>query len=597
MAQLKRSVRDGHYFIYFGKSRGTWQIDDANLPELERLAHISRPKAWGDSIHFNGIWWGYLRDRQLIKIRYEPYNHRDRDDDMDEVEGARLPLLLNLDRQSDLIRSWSLAIELRGIPEETRAEAQERRAAYLSVNDALGRRLYLNHNHPLSAARVAPQSTPYEIAWFDASGRKLPLGAACFSEGLNDTVRGNVFAETNEHAWRRCLPGSSVTFWGTLHWLAADRFRPDWPGTAEQWGFLQDDWRLWRLTTGVERPVTWQAIADWLNGHGLTLAFHTQHLRLITPPLAITQEGWSLVSRDHPLIIGCTPPARVTPGVRSRLQLAVTKVDGGRDSAVDVAPGLQQDVAPDKPWFARWSHPQPGDYRIHAVGSVAVEPLLVRVLSDATARLAAPAQLQGLTCRLAADDHSETLVAFAGDENPRITNFSETELPHLQWELQPPGLPVVVKWHLSTAQGEEWFWPERIVTSDKELTALWRDEIWPASTSAGGIELKIEGESFGRIECVIGLPSSGEPVQDHALTAAQRAELTWLAQLCLAPVAQPRISMSADLRLALSRIQALESHMWCTTTTRAAVTLLRRQQAIPAWIAPRLRALVAIEHG
>lgn len=595
MAKLN-CAKDGHYYILAGQSKGTWQVSDKGLRVLERRGiRLPRP---GD----NGVevtqWWRYLWDNKLL-FKYDiPYDtHHMADGRANEDSLARLPLLLNLDRQSDLISSWSLAIELKGIPEKIQAEAQECQALYLRANDALARSVYLNTIQPVSAVRVSPQSTPYEITWFDTSSRKLRLDTTCFSDGLNDMPLGNVFAEVadvNGYVGRRCLPGSSVAFWGTLYWLAADGYRPVWPGKAQRWGFSEDGWCLWRLTTSAEQPASWQAVADWLNVRSLTLTPHTQHLRLITPPLAITQDGWSLVNRDQPLVIGCTPPGRVTPGVRSQLQLTVSRVDGGHDVAVNGVPGLQQDVAPDEPWFARWTSPQPGDYRIHTLGNAIVQPLLVRVLSDASTYRVPPTWLQELTCRLAVNDHSETLMAFQA-EYLHVTTFSAAELPHLVWSLQPPGLSVMVRWGPDIPQSDERSWHERIVESDEELTALWRDDVWPVCASARSARLTIEGESFGRIECVIGLPTCNEPEHGHVLAAAQRAELSWLAQLCLAPTAQPCIPLAADLRLALSRIQASESHVPSGATMRVAATLLSTRQAIPAWIAPRLRALVAAE--
>lgn len=595
MAKLKCAVRDSHYFILAGQSRGTWQVSEEGLQVLRRHGvRLPRPGERGVEV---GWLWHHLWDNGLL-FKYDiPYVHDPHDwhDDIKGESPARLPLLLNLNRQSELIRSWSLAIELTGIPEEIKGEAQKRQAVYLSVSDALARRMYLNHIQSVSATRVAPQSTLYEIAWFDRSGRRLRLDATCFSDGLNDSALGNVFAEVSEHTWRRCLPGSSVAFWGTLYWLAADRYSPGWTGKAHQWGFSQDGWHLWSLTTSAEQPVSWQAIAGWLNERNLTLTHHTQHLRLITPPLAITQDGWSLVSRDQPLIIGCTPPGRVTPGVRSQRQLTVTRVDGGCEIDVDVAPGLQQDATPDEPWFARWKSPQPGDYRIQALGGATIEPLLVRVLSDATAYLATPTWLQGLACRLTAGDHSETLTAFAESEHPRVTAFSEAELPHLQWELQPEGLSVWVSWRpvMESADGNSLHAVK--MESGEELTTWWHDTIWPDCASARGAQLVIEGDSFGRIECVIGLPLCDESADIWILTTEQRAELTWLTQLSLVPTTQPRIPLPADLHLALSRLYASTLHTPNAATITAAVILLRAQQTIPAWIVPRLRVLVAAE--
>ncbi len=595
MARLRCAVKDGHPFILPGPNYGTCQITPEGLETLKRYG-ITLPHAGDAGVHIDTSLWRYLKSNgQLFKLGI-PYDaHKTVDGSANEDSPASLPLLLNLNHHSDLIRSWSLTIELTSIPEEIQVEAQERRAVYLSVSDLLAKRTYLNQHLPVSVICVAPQSPTYEVAWFDTSGRRLRLDATCYSDGLSDTALGNVFAEINEHIGRRCPPGSGVAFWGTLYWLAVDGYSPGWPGIAQQWGVAQDGWRLWSLTTSAEQPVSWQAIAGWLNERSLTLTHHTQHLHLVTPPLAITQDGWSLVNCDQPLIIGCTLPGRVTSGVRAQLQLTITRFDGGRDIAVDVAPGLLQDAAPDETWFARWTRPQPGDYRIQAFGGATVEPLRVRVLPDASAYRAKPAWLQGLACRLTADDHSETLTAFAESEHPRVTTFSEVDLPYLQWELQPEGLPVWVSWRPDTESADGNSLPVTKMDSGEELTTWWYDTIWPNCASARGAQLVIEGDSFGRIECVIGLPLCDESADRWIRTTEQRAELTWLVQLSLAPSTQPRIPLPADLRLALSRLYMSASQTLNSATITAAVTLLRAQQTIPAWIVPRVRALIAAE--
>lgn len=592
MAKLN-CAKDGHYYILAGQSRGTWQVSDKGLRVLER--HGIRLPHRGDRAVEVGWLWRYLWDNELLFKHGIPYNAHDRYDDGagDDESLNGLPLSLRL--QGDLTQWWSLAIALTAIPEEVLAEVRQRKVRAFAVSSDQARKVLISPIQFNSTVLVTPQSKPYWISWFNNTSNQIWPDTPCFFAGLNDTPLGNVFAESQEKNWRRYLPGSTVPFRGTLYWLARDGCLPGWPAEAQQWGMARNGWRLWRLMTSAEKPVSWQAIAGWLSKRSLTLASHTQHLRLITPPLAITQEGWSLVSRDQPLIIGCTPPGYVTPGVRSQLQLTVFRVDGGRDIAIDVAPGLQHDAASDEPWFARWMRPQPGDYRIQALGGATVEPLLVRVLSDASVYQTTPTWLQGLACHLTAGDHSEMLTAFAESKHPRVTTFSDAELPHLQWELQPEGLPVWVSWHPDTESTDDYSLHTIKMESGEELTRWWHDTIWHDCASARGVQLTIEGDSFGRIECAIGLPLRNESADKCIPTAKQRAELVWLAQLSLAPSKQPRVPLPADLRLSLERqhVSALQASN--ATTIAAAVSLLRAQQAIPAWIVPRLRVLVAAE--
>lgn len=596
MAKLKRSIIDGHYFILFGKSKGTWQIDQANLPELERLAHISRPQGYGDSRDFYGVSWDYLWSRNLIykyDIPYDSYYSDDDDKDARSISIFRLPLLLL--PQGSLNKSWSLAVDLTAIPENLLAEAREHQVLNLTVSGATQTGSTLLSQIPyVKTVRVRPQAAQYTLSWIGSSQRFSP-SVYCSSPSLDLTSLGNVFAEGQDKIWRCYEHGNNAPFWGTLYWLARVGFLPGWPGKAEKWGDAQNGWRLWRLITSAECPVTWRAIDNWLGQRYLSLSRHTQHLHLVTPPLAITEDGWSLASRDQPLIIGCTPPGRVTPGIRSQLQLTVTRVDGGRNIAVDVAPGLQHDAVSDELWFARWMRPQPGDYRILAVGGATVEPLLVRVLSDASVYQTTPIWLQGLACHLTAGDHSETLTAFAESNHPRVTVFSDAELPHLQWDLQPEGLPVWVSWHPDTESADGYSLHSMKFESGDELTRWWRDTIWPDCAAARGVQLIIEGDSFGRIECAIGLPLCDASADKWTPTTKQRAELTWLAQLSLAPSTQLRVPLPADLRLALKRLYTLALQASNATTIAAAVSLLRAQHAIPAWIVPRLRVLVAAE--
>jgi hypothetical protein len=245
MARLNRSIMDGHYFIRVSQSKGTWQVSDEGSRVLgQHGVTLPRPGDLGVDV---GELWRYLWDKGLLFKHDIPYAHNSHDW-RGESEGerlARLPLLLRpLSTQL-----WSLELE---IPGDILAEAQERRAFDMVIIEATVRRTWLRELQRLHTVRVVPQVAPYVVSWFDTRRQKLDLSAPCFSAGLNDTALGNVFAEGQEKAWRRCLAGSSVPFWGTLYWLAHEACMPawpGWPGVAQRWGNAQGGWLLWRLTT------------------------------------------------------------------------------------------------------------------------------------------------------------------------------------------------------------------------------------------------------------------------------------------------------------------------------------------------------------
>ncbi|HEV2235030.1 MAG TPA: hypothetical protein VGR57_00075, partial [Ktedonobacterales bacterium] len=327
MAKLKRAVSDGHYYVLAGQHYGTWQVSEQGVRELER-SPVQMPRAGHEGVHLPRSWWRYLWDEGLLFKHDIPYDHRERLSNGAEDDGAAtLSLLLRPQRSQPL--SWSLALELTAIPEGILAEAQKLRAFFVSANDALATRTLVSQlKRDADPARVAPQPAPYAITWFDSAARQLDLPTPCFAAGLRSTSQGNVFAEGHKQNWRRCLPGTAVAYWGTLYWLARAEHDPHWPGKAQHYGAAQDGWQLWRLSTDESQPISMKLIADWLRAREITLSPHTQRLSLVTPPQAIMEDGWALVSGNQALIIGCAPPERITPGVRPRLDLTVTRVNG-----------------------------------------------------------------------------------------------------------------------------------------------------------------------------------------------------------------------------------------------------------------------------
>lgn len=615
MVTLKRSKSDGHFFILAGPSKGTWQLSPQGEQELRRHG-VRLPQA-GEYMDLALDWWHYLSDSGLIFIHGIEYERRNRIDDYTDEARSRglynsgLPLSLHIQRQPQ--PTWSLALELTAIPGDTLAEARRCRATALTLSDAPSSRTpLLQLQRATCPAPVPPQAAPYVLQWCDTAYQTYAFQAPCLTPGLNSSAQGNVFAESRERTWRRCLQGSSISFWGVFYWLAHAEHEPHWAGNAQRYGAACDGWQLWRLTTHQEQPIAWQAVADWLARRQIRLTRHAQRLELVTPPLAITPEGWMLIRRDQPLIVACAPPERTAAGLRTYLRLAATQVRRDQpDSAASLHRAIDayewdsgtRSTVVDESLFARWKQPQPGDYRIQMVGDAMVEPLLVRVLIATPTALAAPDWLQGLECQLKAPDQRMTLAAFsqnpssspstADNTAPHVTTFSEPELAQLEWELKPCGLPVRMNWRPGTARQDNGAWRDWLVTSGEELTRVWREEIWPGCASARGVSLVLDANSFGAITCTVGLPDMAELADDHRMTPAQRTELAWLARCSVGSSAHPRVALPNDVRSALDALLTPTSASHNNAGIMGVIALLCSQRAVPAWVIPRLRRLFA----
>lgn len=343
MAQLKRAMSDGHLYILAGQSKGTWQVSDEGVRVLrEQRVRLPGP---GESYPLDRSSWQRLWYEGLLFKKDIPYERRDVLASngsggamvVGTAASSGLPLLLHMHRGEGAEPSWSLELELTALPDHVRAELRRHRASYISLGGAVHGPVPLRKLQSLTCpVQVAPQSAPYVVQWLDDAHQPHDLRASCLTPGLWSTPGGNVFTERRSattQLWRRCLSGGPVAFWGTLYWLARAEHDPAWPGTAQRVGASQNGWQLWRLSTDDDEPITGEDVAGWLNARHLTLARHTQRLELVTPPAAITSDGWIEVDPSLPLIVACPPPERRVSGVRPRLCLAITQAAADRSSS------------------------------------------------------------------------------------------------------------------------------------------------------------------------------------------------------------------------------------------------------------------------
>lgn len=619
MAQLRRAISDGHFYILAGQSKGTWQVSDAGIQVLRR--HQLRLPREGEGVDLDRAWWRYLWDEGLLYTYGIPYDrYADSDAELQhepgDAPGHALPLVLCPSRRPG--GSWSLAVELAALPDGVLATLSRIGATAASVTNASDRPVPIRQIQRSSCLMpLVPQSAPYILCWLDSGSRAHELEGVNATPGLSSTPHGVVFAESRRTpgVWRRCLPGGHVAFWGTLHWLAWAEYKPDWSGIAHPEGEPQEGWQLWRFTVDEDAPDALDAVRAWLADRQLVLTEHAQRLELVSPPVAMTADGWALVGAATPVIIGCYPPLRPVPGLRSRAHLAITRVtsDHSHLGATHLDLGIQPSSAEaETPLFARWLHPEPGDYRVQILGDSTAEPLFIRVLHGSGDLLRTPPWLHGLTCRLKTVDGVVSFDAFssqvqfpppsANDEpaSPVMTVASRSALAEAEWEIEPLDLPMDVTWNpvsataiVAAARGFR-------IDSSAALTRLWRETIWPLCRTSGAVSIHLDAGSYGRIACTVGLPAaaqSQQPAPRRTLSRAGRAELAWLARCCAASRAEPAVPLPGDMHRHLRRLMAAQrslEHM--DTAVLAAIAMLDRCARVPAWALPHLRRLFHIRY-
>lgn len=612
MAQLRRAVADGHFYILAGQSKGTWQVSDAGIQVLRQ--HQLRLPREGEGVDLDRAWWRYLWEQELLYTHGIPYDrHGDSDAELlhtpDDAPGNVLPLILCPSRRSD--EPWSLALELAALPDSVLATLSRSSAAAISVANATDRPIPIRQIQRSSCPiSVVPQSAPYTLHWIDVGSCPHELEGASTIPGLSSTPRGVVFAESRRApgVWKRCLPGGHVAFWGTLHWLARAEYKPDWSGIAQPEGGPQEGWQMWRLTVDEDAPDALDAARAWLADRQLVLTEHAQRLELVSPPVAMTADGWALVGAATPVIIGCYPPLRPVPGLRPRAHLAITRVtsDHSHLGATHLDLGIQPSGAePETPLFARWLHPEPGDYRVQILGDSTAEPLFIRVLHGSGDLLLTPPWLHGLTCRLKTADGVVSFDAFSsqdqfpppsdnvGPASPVVTVASRSALAEAVWEIEPLEIPVDVTWYPVTASPTGQAARGFRIDSSAALTRLWRETIWPLCRTTGAVSIHLDAGSFGRIACTVGLPAaaqSQQPAPRRTLSRARRAELVWLARCCAASRAGPAVPLPGDVHRHLRRLMSAQRSLGHTDiAVLAAIAMLDRCARVPAWALPRLR--------
>jgi len=510
MAQLRRA-KDKHLYILVGPSKGTWQIYDEGVEWL--CANLYRIPNQGESTPIDGGTYRYLNDKGYLFIKglNDRRNSPESIEDSIESIAAGLSLFLQLSEHHRSL--WTLKIELSELLDDTKtwAELQRHQNCSITMNAAqfsFSQRHLLNNITCL--LEVRPETKAYVVQREDTSRIKHRVLEAPETPGLFDNYKGNIFVESKKNGqqatlWRRCLPGRTLSFTGTILWLASTRHQPEWPGDARLVGLPDSGWHLWRLDISDTSSITWDEIKKWFSYRSIDIVHQQQQVRLITPPEFITDDEWYTCKVGVPLVFQCTPPNRLIGGIVQQSRLSAITFNSNasqldRSSEVTSAPVLS-----DKASFFNLVPSQPGQYRIRLNGDVTSDPLFIRI-NAATTSL--PPWLHGFRCTATSSQTRQTFHSFQSilpanhpEGKNQLDQFAQDELPALIWTSEPEGLPVRVTWALE--QGMRHNDNSYLIHSGAELTTYWQEYIWKDISNSAEAHITLDAGSFGLIELLL----------------------------------------------------------------------------------------------
>ncbi len=600
MAQLKRSKDDGHLYILGGPSQGTWQVSEK--AEHWLCANDYRIPGRDESTEIEGGTFCRLRDEGYLYIYGLPYDKHDTpslSQQEPEAIPSGLPLLLELKEGQH--RSWALAVDLTLISEEAWVEMQRYKAIAIHVAGSPTPVLFRRLSSKFYTLHVEPQSQPYRISWEDGRYKRHELRAEDTPLGLNPGWQGNVFVESTYSArtWRRCLPKSAISFTGSFLWLARSYHESERPPNTSPIGHPYESWQLWHVVVDNKNPVQWEELKRWFSYRSIDVVPHYQRLEIVSPPEAVTGNGWYITTPSKPLLLRCDPSGKYIEGISKRVYVSAVAVNSPAPPS-QIAP-LQHthsaSIPSDEVSYFSWAASQQGEFRIRIAGDSTSEPVLIRVASSTNAK---PPWLHGLRCTVASGQVQHTFHAFketqatdSSDEAHKaelLNQFATDELPALKWVFEPEGLPIRVTWEYHSAQGMPLSESESPIQSGKTLTVLWQEKIWPTISHAAQAKITLDGASFGYIELLFISSSTKDEKPAWCYDSRLLTQFCWLSRIVCARPGQAQVVVPASLRKALGQFRAQTD---ANSPLYIALDRLARVGDAPVWIIVRLQALVA----
>lgn len=598
MAQLCSAVEDGHLYILAGQNFGTWQVSEQGAAWLRRYGY--RIPGHGENTYLEHGIYLKLKDMGYLFIKGIEYDKRWQDNSFylqheSEPVSEGLPLVLLLQEHRQV--AWELALDLSALNEETWKELQSRPADRISASDAL---TSLSQLQLLSAnylLKVRPRLPSYQIMRESGVHIRYVLQDVPETPGLNSVWQGNVFSAYAQQkgAWRRRLPGRTVSFSGTVLWLAKSEHNPEWPGNAERLGLSSSGWQLWRLSVNEQWPPSWEELQRWFRYRSITITAQRQSLEVLSPPLAITADAQYVVQLEKQVLLGCYPPSRSIEGLDRQAFLSAELLERTGSSVVTLSSEATLPFSAHQMSYFRWTPLHPGEYRLRIQGDASADPLFIRVVDKAAAQ---PYWLHGLTCTIASAQNRQTLRAFNDlpqSGTVQVDQFAQEELATVSWALEPEQLPVRVTWDVQSQQ--EASANTSLIRSGEELTQRWHEYIWPALAANYQVHMVLDAGSFGRIALSIAVPQPLRqeypehwPVFDENFIS----QIVWLSRIAGADRQHRHIPIAASISGTLQRLREQ-----CEPGTPVSRALERLWQAktLPAWVCFRLRALLTESEG
>lgn len=627
MAQLRRSVMDGHLFILAGQNQGTWQVKKEGEQWLQQN-HYAIPNK-DEYVVIDAGTFKYLKDKDYLYTHGIEYDHNGRDV-VSEAEQALeraikgFPMLLQLKEPQESV--WELYLDLSELNEAVWEELRSYHTDLITATSGIpiSRRLIFYGDGLL---RVYPFPHPYQIFSSGSDNSKRLLHKAPETPGLNDNWQGNIFLEraTQISSWQRRVPGTTVSFSGELLWLAKPECKPDWPGQATKVGKEQVSWQLWRLTSSENAPTSWESIEDWFKYRSIDVVPLRQRLEIVSPPSIVSEDGQYTIEPGKSLWFACYPPNKQTQGLFREIALSAEQMPSTMSIINSPYKSISSLCSADRINYFRWLADQPGDYRIRIQGDASAEPICIKVASLPSTQ---PAWFRGLTCTVTTGEDQQTLYAFSdiygADSEPYIMDcLTEQELSELIWRYELEGLPISITWTTITSGGKHRVGGVYRAQSAEELTWYWNEKICPALSLDTQVKVVLDAGSFGSITITIALPEEqkdevalpGEQPVEAILFEQERAEtdlaeeqiqvesslqideqliaqFAWLSRIIAGkygpkPMETP---MPAHLH---NRLLELSTQPGMTPSFRAILERLASTHLFPAWVLFRLQALIA----
>ena len=523
MAQLRKSVLDGHLFILAGQSQGTWQVGEKGEQWL-RQNHYSIPNE-DEYVDIDAGTFSYLKDRDYLFIYGKEYDRNGWDAIEQELAHVfrGLPMILQLKERQE--SAWELYLELSELNEAVWDELRRHHTDMITATNAspVSRRLNFYAGGLL---RIYPFPHSYQIFSSNSDNNKQLLQQAPETPGLNDNWQGNIFLErtTQVGAWQRRVPDTTVSFSGELLWLMKLAHNLDWPGQAEKIGNTQIGWQLWRLTVGENVPTSWESIQNWFKYRSIDVVPFRQRLEIVSLPSIVTEGGQYTIEPGKSIWIACHPPTRQTQGIFRQIALSAEQIALTTSSSNPPPKYISASSPADRINYFRWSADQPADYRIRIQGDASAEPLHIKVASHPNIQ---PAWLHGLSCTVTTDEDQQTLYAFndvcdSGDAPFIMDQLTQEELARLDWTYEPAGLPISITWFSTTSASQQRPGNVYFAQSAEELTWYWNEKICPALTLDTQGKLVLDANSFGSITLIIVVPQ--QQAAEVALPQEQQVE-------------------------------------------------------------------------